>query len=615
MSQPRKNANILSFFKPVPRPQTPQSSQTSGPSDPPSTSPLPPSPSPLPPSSPFSHRHTPAIPRAPLTRDLEIGDTDDDGFGTSSDDSLEDLSAILGRGRPGTATRSPAKTLLGTPRAKRTAVEFPASPLALITKHKFDLKALAKDARKDNATNASSMRAKALADFHDEAGQTSIGEASRETLEGIEGGHDAQKVLRAVQRTEGGTSLLRYCFFVEEHTPPSPTAAPTRVKHPWKLLTQGDQNTRELHLASGVPMTLVAIHGGLPDELFVWMLKELFAQKSSLIRQEYCNLLGKCPEQIERLVTPQRLEELFLLLGASPELEEPSSELVLSKTGIDPYQGRDWSHLGYFLTILKLMAPHLSLEAVFYASRTLLRMAMDKFLIYNIDLLVQYEDTMNALLRAVPFPNWDAFCFETCSLLYSLTKAQGVRVNPLACLSISNTESHELRRRLAVAFLFRDPALGRHHPDTVITIRGIINRTEEDDFAATPKTDFAELQACIVLLNIAVDDGSFVKSDDPEDERRFNDEIDELSARLREIWKKINDAGMKLARTEAKSVIDWVQQRLTHTIRTRRKAKHSIFDFPGEKKDRSLPKEQKFMKNFLRKAPSVDEDTIVVAPI
>lgn len=173
-----------------------------------------------------------------------------------------------------------------------------------------------------------------------------------------------------------------------------------------------------------------------------------------------------------------------------------------------------------------------------------------------------------------------------------------------------------------MVFLFDDPDLGRHHPDNTVSVRGIIDRLEEDDdFSVGPKTDFAELQANIILLNIAIDDGSFASADDPGAVREFNSEIDELTTQLRGIWRKINDAGMKLARTEAKSVIEWVQQRLAHSVRTRRKAKKSVFDLPGQREDPFLPQQQNYMKNFLRKptekapapaSPVADQDTIVV---
>lgn len=151
--------------------------------------------------------------------------------------------------------------------------------------------------------------------------------------------------------------------------------------------------------------------------------------------------------------------------------------------------------------------------------------------------------------------------------------------------------------------MFGDPNLSRHHPDDVITIRGMIDSLDGGAFAVGPKTDFAELRAGILLLDMAVDDGSFAATGDADDEKKFNEEIDELALKLREIWRKINDSGMKLARTEAKSVIEWVQQRLSHSVRTRRKARKSVFDIPGQREDPFLPRQQDYMSKFLKKQP------------
>ncbi|KAF4994417.1 hypothetical protein FGRMN_5836 [Fusarium graminum] len=591
----------MSFFKPVTRSQTPKATKTST-----SNPSLPSQPSP----SPLERKTTTPVKIAlskTLNHEIQASDDDED-FGSSSDDSLEDLSTILGRGRPGKVTQSPARNLFATPKAKRTAVEFPASPLAIISKHKFDLKALAKDARQDDATNASSMRAKAFSELDGEGDERMLVDGmSRDAVEDVvksNVGQDAQKVLRAVQRSQPGQSQLRYCFFCEDYNSPSPKAAPKKFsKGPWRLLTQGDHQTREQHLASGVPLTLLQLQGGLPDELFEWILDELCTHKSTLTRQEYCNLLSSCPDSIERIITPQRLEALLYRFGASPELAQRDSKLNVVKPSIEPYGARDWSPLGSFLSLLTAMSPHMSQESIFYTSQTLLRMSMDKFLIYDINILTTYESAIEALLGAIPQSSWDKFCFETCTLLSTLIKAQCVRTNALACLPISQARPHELRRRLAMVFLFNDASLGRYHPDDTVTIRGIIERLDHDDFFVGPRTDFTELQANILLLNVAVDDGSFTPSDDPEKEKQFNSDIDELATRLREIWRKINDAGMKLARTEAKSVIEWVQQRLAHSVRTRRKAKKSIFDLPGQREDPFLPKQQDYMKSFLGKAP------------
>ncbi|KND87370.1 hypothetical protein TOPH_07993 [Tolypocladium ophioglossoides CBS 100239] len=259
----------------------------------------------------------------------------------------------------------------------------------------------------------------------------------------------------------------------------------------------------------------------------------------------------------------------------------------------------------------------MSVPAVEYAIQTLLRMSMDKFLLCNIDVLMEYEGAIQRLADAIPTTSWNPFCLKTCLSLYTGIKAQTIRANALLCLPTSNRRIHDLRRRLAVVFLFNDTALARHSPEDVVTVTGIADLLSGDAFAINLKTDFAELKASIILLDIAVDDGSVVALfHDREDEKAFNDAVDELAAKLREIWRKINDSGMKLARTEAKSVVEWVQQRLSNTVRTRRKAKKSVFDLPDEAENPFLPRQQDYMKKFLHKQPkslAAEDDCIVVA--
>ncbi|KAK5994960.1 hypothetical protein PT974_03349 [Cladobotryum mycophilum] len=584
MPQKNNNKSILSYFQPAATraPSTPRRSSSQ--------------------ASPFpSHKSTPAPKRA-----VEIGASDDEDGGFS-DGSFEDLNALLSRERP--ASVIPARNPYATPRAKRAAVTFQASPLAIISRHKFDLKALAKDARRDDATNASSMRVQAAAEAAREESPTRQEKSLGFVIEDIvkeKSGQDAHKVLRAVQRAEPAMTQARYCFFDRDYRVPPSSPTPKQDKSsPWQLLTRGNSVNRERDLASG----------GLPDNIFHWILEELCIQKSCLIRQEYCHIVASCPDQVERLLTPGRLGELFIRLGATDDLQHLESELTISKPSHEPYQERDWSCVESFLVLLGMISRHLSVASAIYATQVLLRMAMDKMLICNIDLLSVFEDTVTYLTSAIPQSSWDAFCHDTCSLIHSNVKQLFIKVNALLCISIRDPRSHDLRRRLAITFLFDDPKVGRYHPEEVITIRGMIQRLTEDDFNITPDTDFAELKAGIFLLDIAIDDGSATVFEDAEDEKEFNQDVDELAARLREIWRKINDSGMKLARTETKSIVEWVQQRLANSVRTRRKAKKSIFDMSAQEEDASIPRQQEMMKKFFQKAPKTDtagENAVVV---
>ncbi|TFA99742.1 hypothetical protein CCMA1212_008402 [Trichoderma ghanense] len=593
---PKPNKSILSYFQPASSQQTPspqRSSRLSSFQDF----------SPPAPSSPLSYKATP-IRKKPPPQEIRASDDEgsDDGF---SDDSLEDLSALIGRGRPSAAPLGNQPSF-STPRAKRTATGPYVSPLTIIPKHRFDIKALAKDARRDNAISASSLKAKASADVSEAASPR-----RRENFDSAftdivkeKSGQDAHRVLRAVQRAEPIQSQTRYCFFNSDYRAPPSSPVPKLPKgSPWNLLTQGNSAARERNLTSGMPQTILAKNGGLPDALFEWMLDELCIQKSSLVRREYCNMIHSCPDQVERLLTLERLEELFLRLGATDDIKFWGHEIAVSKPSQEPYQDHDWSNLEAIFVLLGMISDHLSAASAIYAARTLLRLSMDKVLIYNTDLLMAYEEAIESLANAIPSSSWDSFCGDACSNLHAIIKTQHIRANALQCLSIRDVRTHDLRRRLAISFLFDDPSLGRHHPEAVFTVKKAIDRLNEDDFSITSQTDFAELKAMITTLDIAVDDGSPPESGSPEDEDAFNQDIDQLAAKLRDIWRKINDAGMKITRTEAKSVVEWVQQRLSNTVRTRKKAKKSIFDLPGHEDRSNLPKQQEYMAKFFQKIP------------
>lgn len=413
--------NILNFFKPAAhsRPQTPNRPRTppqalrgSATASTPLSSP--------PPSSRLGRTTTPVRQAA-----SEIPASDDDkSDGGYSDDSLEDISALLGRRQPPIPLtpqqrsqqrpqQRPQHNPYATPRAKRTEVHFHSSPLAFIPRHKFDIKALAKDARLDDATTASSMRARAGADETERNAKSPSSKASGDAFMEIvkeRGGQDAQKVLRAVQRSEPGHSHQRYCFFDPDYRcPPSTTAPRDAGSGPWRLLTQGSMKLRAQHLASGVLQTAIRKMKNLPDSLLDWILDEVCIQRSTLMRYEYCSIAADCPEQIARLVTPQRLQELFVRLGAHESWEGEGSKLAMSNLEQEPYLDRDWACLKSFLWLLGTMSQHLSVSAVQFATHTLLRMSMDSFLVCNVDLLMEHGDAVQSLAEAIPNSSWDSF--------------------------------------------------------------------------------------------------------------------------------------------------------------------------------------------------------------
>lgn len=379
------------------------------------------------PEPPMSLPSTPAKSTA-RSRDAVIAASDDDGDGgSSSDDSLEDLATILGTRRPDPPSqpvRSVANKPTGTPRAKRTALELPSSPLTLNPKiHKFDISALAKAARLDDAISASSARAKAANE--DMARQSSgvsrkplaYGSSSeddeddRALVEVVtdNAGDDAHKVLRAVKRAEQGGKHARYCFFDSDYTVPPCAKSPTKIRGPWKILTQGNVAEREQNVVSGLPQILISKVGQLPDALFDWMLDEICVQESSLLRLEYCSLAAQCASQVETHITPERLDQMLFRLGASPELTIKDSALPMLRISEEPYLERDWACLSSFLSLTAAIASSLSVTTIVYTTQVLLRMSMDPVVLQTPGILLDYQGAIASLLRAIPFASWDGF--------------------------------------------------------------------------------------------------------------------------------------------------------------------------------------------------------------
>jgi hypothetical protein len=200
-------------------------------------------------------------------------------------------------------------------------------------------------------------------------------------------------------------------FFGEDYKiPPIPTAPHLEKKSPWNLLTNGNVLSREQHLISGLPQTMLRKNVGLPDSVFNWMLDSICVQPSLVIRQEYSNMVASCPEQVGRLLTVKRLQQLFVRLGAkATDYSQPGPELAVSRLDGEPYEGRDWSCVQSFISLLGVIATQLSVAAVQYATQALVHMSLDKFLLGNIEVLAEFEYTIQQLATAITSSSWDNF--------------------------------------------------------------------------------------------------------------------------------------------------------------------------------------------------------------
>lgn len=297
-----------------------------------------------------------------------------------------------------------------TPKAKRAAIKLDKSPLPILPKYNFDLASLAEDARKDSATQESSARLQTQRDrFKESAGvsraSTPASVISNTIIE--QGSANAQNVIRAVQRVDKGDLLPQYCFFTQDPEPNSSKFPSEAADAPWRLLIKDSVKVREQNILSGLPMAFVRKEKRMPDSVLRWILRDLCTQKSTIIRQEYCQMIACCHDQVRDLINPDQVLEIFTLLGADESLKTTAS-LPLRHVE-EPYKDRSWACLRSVLQLLELLADQLCTPTVIYAIQVLFRMGFDRFLTCNMELLPQFEHAVERLTAAIPTLRWDDF--------------------------------------------------------------------------------------------------------------------------------------------------------------------------------------------------------------
>ena len=93
------------------------------------------------------------------------------------------------------------------------------------------------------------------------------------------------------------------------------------------------------------------------------------------------------------------------------------------------------------------------------------------------------------------------------------------------------------------------------------------------------ETDFAELGAMVLLLNVGVDCGDPPPAEiDSNGPKRFDEEVDELSYAIKSISNQIKDTGAsQMKKTEAKEILEDFNAKLLCAVRTRPKPKLNPF--------------------------------------
>ncbi|KAL1882067.1 hypothetical protein VTK73DRAFT_2476 [Phialemonium thermophilum] len=608
-----KNSSIRSFFRPVPK-DTKTSTNSHGSS----------SPQQLSDASPPSSSSIPDLPSSPAAtsskkprrgvNSVVPGSDDEDADPGSSDDDLPDLFA-----KPSKLDQD----ALVTPKAKRTALAFHSSPLAAMPKHTFDMQALLDHAKSHDATELHAQRMSDMLSADRTAAadsqtadppltlyETMLGVFSDAEDEDEEAGR--HKLLRAVRRTEASVHRKRWCFLnpavdtaAIPHRSPFPKAA---AAGEWAFLDDPERRLHAFH--DGLAYTVQSKTQSLPDDVFLWILDEIVLERSDSLRQEYVRLLSVCPEQTRRLFTKERMQNLFLGLGASQDAVGSSSKITGALESDIPYTDRDWSPLRSVLTLLGKIAGSLNLESNTWAVTILLRLAVDDLIINDVDARKEFSDAMERLILTVSVDSWDHFCEEVCRYFSMAVREATLWWHALYALPVGKTRVVELRRRLAVVYIFDDPRKGVRHPDEVISVRDMLEQLECDErFIVRRDTDFYELAALASILTVAIADGGS-PPEESEAARRFDEDVDRLGRYVKGIWSAIDTGGAAyMSRLEARTSWQNLQHQLPFVVRTRPPPKSRILDLPDrEAEDPFQSRQRKFMEKFLKKSSLGSKD-------
>lgn len=464
-----------------------------------------------------------------------------------------------------------------------------------------------------------------------------------------EEGVDKMRIVRALGRANVSGGGRAYYFFEQKE----PEGQALLVGNPfpdqqaegvWEILA--DKRDRSRHFTSGFPFDLQKMFGNMPDEIFLWVLNEVCYERRRDLSLDYVKLLRICDDQVRRLVTPELLQQLFRKLGATKDVEDLSSSVTLRNEVADPYRGRSWVCLESFLGLLECIATSLSPAARTTTMQILLRLGMDRIAVENFGLAQEWRWAVDITARSVLGSGWTTFvrvtpsgdphpniqltnfqCREVCASVHLSTEKAILRHRAIALLGPMNQPESppdlqrrtlDLKRRLATAFFFNDPSLVDQRPEDIVTLKGVMSRIEGKEFnTINAETDYRELTARVMLLNIALGDASRHQvAHAPDESRDFDEQVDKLAEALKTMLTRVapQNKGIHVSRIEAKSAMEMVRERLLYQVRSKKKPKILGIRLDEPEEDTSLPKQQHFLEGFLAKKdrarPSIETEMV-----
>jgi hypothetical protein len=175
--------------------------------------------------------------------------------------------------------------------------------------------------------------------------------------------------------------------------------------------------------------------------------------------------------------------------------------------------------------------------------------------------------------------------------------------------------THDLRRRLAMCFYFDKVSYSKDHSHCIMDLDVFIRRLDDPDFDTNPQTDYRELAALILLLDVAIDDGRSMNLDltDTVAEKKFDENIEDFGATIKDIMRSIGNPGAAfISRIEAKEVLELVSQRVSDTLRSKPKPKQTWLG--KGKPEEDLESERRGMQSFISRVKEIGSGSYTEIP-
>ncbi|KAL2871566.1 uncharacterized protein BJX67DRAFT_377327 [Aspergillus lucknowensis] len=456
---------------------------------------------------------------------------------------------------------------------------------------------LVKQTVSDNDTEAgiAKLRASLNAESNCESGP---GSGSAKVHEGVlasalDGGTDEsiglQRLLDAVRRTEAFDLGKSWAFFDVQTPPPPPPDFPRECICPGTYLAVlREPDSRERAFYSGVIDSALS-RGLLPDELVRWIFHSIPSEPRDTLRYAYCRAIKRTTaERMKSLIQPEDIDTLFWRLSARPQALALSDPIVPNAHPSNDPQSQPQHHR-VLISVLGIFrdAPVLfSTETRDRILSILLRLPLDPSLTRHSILCSEVERTITAVFEGITDDEADNMTTRICKATSATLKDAELQSHLLEHLLPTNNWIADLRRRLALIFLTRDPSAHFGSQDRRFEVNRITNILKDPQFdvrrykrKGQPEYNYGKLRAITTFLNIIIDSGwSEAKFPDEHAEEEFNSEIDMLADRVKKIFTAIEDSGAShLSRTLAKEALESLHYRIVYSVRSKPPPKKLLF--------------------------------------